>query len=72
MRKMEEVTECLKCGSALVEIGGNLVNGRQMNPKELICPDCWGRCPECGDWYRQGEDCPKHPDAELMHNDEAS
>ena len=64
---MEDITECLTCGTKLVEIGHNQVAGRYLRNENLICPNCWGRGPECGDWYRTGEDCPKHEDAELLH-----
>jgi hypothetical protein len=61
---MSGKAECLTCGTTLVEVGSNLVDGRKINPNELICPACWFRCSECGDWYITGFDCPKHPDAE--------
>jgi hypothetical protein len=62
--------ECTTCGTTLVEISPhslNLVNGRVLGRDELICPECWGQCPECDDWYITGHGCPKHEDAELTH-----
>ena len=64
---MKNRVECMSCGTILVEIGNNQVNGRYLKKDETICPECWGRCEECGDWYRTGEGCPKHEEAKLLH-----
>lgn len=46
--------KCLMCGTELVPLGNEEVNGRYVK-SDAICPLCHKQCPNCGNWY--SNDC---------------